>query len=51
MCHHKCLIVTLTMNPAIDRMIAVDRLAFDDAAYLLSSKELTPVAERLTPHP
>ena len=39
MCHHKCLIVTLTMNPAIDRMIAVDRLAFDDRAYILSSKD------------
>jgi 1-phosphofructokinase family hexose kinase len=33
------LIVTLTMNPAIDRMIAVDRLAFDDRAYILSSKD------------
>jgi len=27
------------MNPAIDRMIAVDRLAFDDRAYILSSKD------------
>jgi 1-phosphofructokinase family hexose kinase len=33
------LIVTLTMNPAIDRTIAVDRLAFDDRAYILSSKD------------
>jgi 1-phosphofructokinase family hexose kinase len=33
------LIVTLTMNPAIDRMIAVDRLAFDDRAYIQSSKD------------
>jgi 1-phosphofructokinase family hexose kinase len=33
------LIVTLTMNPAIDRMIAVDRLAFDDRAYILSSQD------------
>jgi 1-phosphofructokinase family hexose kinase len=33
------LIITLTMNPAIDRMIAVDRLAFDDRAYILSSKD------------
>jgi len=28
LCHHIKLIVTLTMNPAIDRTIAVDRLAF-----------------------
>jgi 1-phosphofructokinase family hexose kinase len=27
------------MNPAIDRMIAVDRLAFDDRAYILSSTD------------
>jgi 1-phosphofructokinase family hexose kinase len=33
------LIVTLTMNPAIDRTIAVDRLAFDDRAYIQSSKD------------
>jgi 1-phosphofructokinase family hexose kinase len=33
------LIVTLTMNPAIDRTIAVDRLAFDDRAYILSSAD------------
>jgi 1-phosphofructokinase family hexose kinase len=33
------LILTLTMNPAIDRTIAVDRLAFDDRAYILSSKD------------
>jgi 1-phosphofructokinase family hexose kinase len=33
------LIVTLTMNPAIDRTIAADRLAFDDRAYILSSKD------------
>jgi hypothetical protein len=26
------------MNPAIDRTIAVNRLAFDDRAYFLSSK-------------
>src|SRR5882757_5194263 len=38
-CHHKCLIVTLTMNPAVDRTIAVDRLAFEDRTYILSSKE------------
>ncbi len=27
------------MNPAMDRTIAVDRLAFDDRAYILSSKD------------
>src|SRR6202167_2991249 len=27
------------MNPAIDRTIAVDRLAFDDRTYILSSKD------------
>src|SRR5450631_2602440 len=27
------------MNPAIDRTIGVDRLAFDDRAYILSSKD------------
>jgi 1-phosphofructokinase family hexose kinase len=27
------------MNPAVDRTIAVDRLAFDDRAYILSSKD------------
>jgi 1-phosphofructokinase family hexose kinase len=32
-------IVTLTVNPAIDRTIRVDRLAFEDRAYILSSKE------------
>jgi 1-phosphofructokinase family hexose kinase len=29
----------LTLNPAIDRTITVDRLAFEDRAYILSSKE------------
>jgi 1-phosphofructokinase family hexose kinase len=33
------LIVTLTVNPAIDRTISVDRLAFDDRAYIKSSGE------------
>ena len=27
------------MNPAIDRTISVDRLAFDDRAYILSNKD------------
>ena len=33
------MILTLTVNPAIDRTIMVDRLAFEDRAYILSSKE------------
>ena len=33
------MILTLTINPAIDRTIAVDRLAFEDRAYILSSKD------------
>lgn len=33
------MILTLTINPAIDRTIDVDRLAFEDRAYILSSKE------------
>jgi 1-phosphofructokinase family hexose kinase len=33
------LIVTLTINPAIDRTIGVDRLAFEDRAYIKSSRE------------
>jgi 1-phosphofructokinase family hexose kinase len=38
-CQHKSLIVTLTVNPAIDRTITVDRLAFEDRAYILSTKD------------
>jgi len=33
------LIVTLTINPAIDRNITVDRLAFEDRAYILDQSE------------
>ncbi|MBZ5581914.1 MAG: 1-phosphofructokinase family hexose kinase [Acidobacteriia bacterium] len=33
------MIVTLTMNPAIDRIISVDRLAFEDRSYINSSRE------------
>jgi len=33
------LIVTLTINPAIDRVISVDRLAFEDRAYINSTRE------------
>jgi 1-phosphofructokinase family hexose kinase len=33
------LIITLTVNPAIDRTITVDRLVFEDRAYITSSRE------------
>ena len=33
------MIVTLTVNPAIDRTISVDHLAFEDRAYILSTRE------------
>lgn len=33
------MIVTLTLNPAIDRTIAVDHLAFEDRSYVQSSSE------------
>jgi 1-phosphofructokinase family hexose kinase len=33
------LIVTLTINPTIDRVISVDRLAFEDRAYINSTHE------------
>ncbi|HEY1342652.1 MAG TPA: 1-phosphofructokinase family hexose kinase [Bryobacteraceae bacterium] len=33
------MIVTLTVNPAIDRIISVDRLAFEDRAYINSTGE------------
>jgi 1-phosphofructokinase family hexose kinase len=33
------LIVTLTVNPAIDRIISVDHLAFEDRAYIISTRE------------
>ena len=33
------MIVTTTINPAIDRIISVDRLAFEDRAYIKSSRE------------
>jgi 1-phosphofructokinase family hexose kinase len=33
------LIVTLTINPAIDRTIGVDRLAFEDRSYIKTSGE------------
>jgi 1-phosphofructokinase family hexose kinase len=33
------LILTLTVNPAIDRNVTVDRLVFEDRAYILASSE------------
>lgn len=33
------MIVTLTINPAIDRVVTADRLVFDDTAYIQSSRE------------
>ena len=33
------MIVTLTINPTIDRVISVDRLAFEDRAYINSTSE------------
>lgn len=33
------MVVTLTVNPAIDRNVTVDRLVFEDRAYILSSSE------------
>lgn len=33
------MIITLTVNPAIDRTLTVDRLAFEDRSYILSSRE------------
>ena len=33
------MIVTLTINPAIDRVISVDRLAFEDRSYINSTSE------------
>ncbi len=33
------MILTLTINPAIDRTVMVDRLVFDDRAYILARKE------------
>ena len=33
------MIVTLTINPAVDRILSVDRLVFEDRAYINSSRE------------
>lgn len=33
------MVITVTCNPAIDRNVTVDRLVFEDRAYILSSRE------------
>ena len=33
------MILTLTLNPAIDRNVTVDKLVFEDRAYILASRE------------
>ena len=33
------MILTLTINPAIDRIVSIDRLAFEDRAYINSTRE------------
>ncbi len=37
--YNRFLIVTLTINPAIDRILSVDRLAFEDRAYINSIRQ------------
>lgn len=37
--YHVSLIVTLTINPAIDRTVSVDKLVFEDRAYILNRSE------------
>jgi 1-phosphofructokinase family hexose kinase len=37
--YHVNLILTLTINPAIDRTLSVDRLVFEDRAYILDRTE------------
>ena len=37
--YNRSLIVTLTINPAIDRILSVDRLAFEDRAYINSIRQ------------
>src|SRR5579875_1856561 len=32
-------VLTLTVNPALDRIVTVDRLAFEDRAYIESTTE------------
>jgi 1-phosphofructokinase family hexose kinase len=37
--YHVSLILTLTINPAIDRIVNVDKLVFEDRAYILDQTE------------
>src|SRR5579864_1155052 len=37
--YHVSLILTLTINPAIDRTVSVDKLVFEDRAYILARTE------------
>ena len=37
--YHVNLILTLTINPAIDRIVNVDKLVFEDRAYILDQTE------------
>jgi 1-phosphofructokinase family hexose kinase len=37
--YHVNLIITLTINPAIDRTVTVDKLVFEDRAYILDRTE------------
>jgi 6-phosphofructokinase 2 len=37
--YHVSLIVTLTINPAVDRTVTVDKLVFEDRAYILDRAE------------
>ncbi len=37
--YHVSLIITLTINPAIDRTVSVDKLVFEDRAYILDRTE------------
>src|SRR6202161_1593710 len=34
------MILTLTINPAIDRIVSVDKLVFEDRAYILNQAEV-----------
>src|SRR5258708_33726976 len=38
--YHVSLILTLTINPAIDRTVLVDKLVFEDRGYIHSHKEV-----------
>jgi 1-phosphofructokinase family hexose kinase len=38
-CYHVSLILTLTINPALDRTVSVDKLVFEDRAYILNRVE------------